>query len=145
MKNDNFILINEVGLRDGLQGVAQEVTIEQRIKIIDLLIMSGIKNIQVCSFVNPEKIPQMNNVEELVKKLPKKSDVSFSAFILNQYGLQRAFNSGIKKIETSIAVSETYSQKNMGISIIEAQENLYSIVSEAVSYTHLTLPTILLV
>ena len=57
MKNDNFILINEVGLRDGLQGVAQEVTIEQRIKIIDLLIESGIKNIQVCSFVNPEKIP----------------------------------------------------------------------------------------
>ena len=133
MKNDNFILINEVGLRDGLQGVAQEVTIEQRIKIIDLLIKSGIKNIQVCSFVNPEKIPQMNNAEELVKKLPKKSDVSFSAFILNQYGLQRAFNSGIKKIETSIAVSETYSQKNMGISIIEAQENLYSIVSEAIN------------
>ena len=53
MKNDNFILINEVGLRDGLQGVAQEVTIEQRINIIDLLIESGIKNIQVCSFVNP--------------------------------------------------------------------------------------------
>ena len=133
MKNDNFILINEVGLRDGLQGVAQEVTIEQRIKIIDLLIESGIKNIQVCSFVNPKKIPQMNNTEELVKKLPKKSDVSFSAFILNQYGLQRAFNSGIKKVETSIAVSETYSQKNMGISIIEAQENLHSIVSEAIN------------
>ena len=87
MKNDNFILINEVGLRDGLQGVSQEVTIEQRLKIIDILIESGLKNIQVCSFVNPKKIPQMNNVEELVKKLPKKNDVSFSAFILNQYGL----------------------------------------------------------
>ena len=41
-------------------------------------------------FVNPEKIPQMNNAEELVKKLPKRSDVSFSAFILNQYGLQES-------------------------------------------------------
>ena len=133
MKNDNFILINEVGLRDGLQGVAQEVTIEQRIKIIDLLIESGIKNIQVCSFVNPEKIPQMNNAEELVKKLPKRSDVSFSAFILNQYGLERALNSGIKKIETSISLSETYSQKNVGISIAEAQDSLYSIVSEAIN------------
>ena len=133
MKNDNFILINEVGLRDGLQGVAQEVTIEQRIKIIDLLIKSGIKNIQVCSFVNPEKIPQMNNAEELVKKLPKRSDVSFSAFILNQYGLERALNSGIKKVETSISLSETYSQKNVGISIAEAQDNLHSIVSEAIN------------
>ena len=133
MKNDNFILINEVGLRDGLQGVAQEVTIEQRIKIIDLLIKSGIKNIQVCSFVNPEKIPQMNNAEELVKKLPKRSDVSFSAFILNQYGLERALNSGIKKIETSISLSETYSQKNVGISIAEAQDSLHSIVSEAIN------------
>ena len=133
MKNDNFILINEVGLRDGLQGVAQEVTIEQRIKIIDLLIKSGIKNIQVCSFVNPEKIPQMNNAEELVKKLPKRSDVSFSAFILNQYGLERALNSGIKKVETSISLSETYSQKNVGISIAEAQDSLHSIVSEAIN------------
>ena len=133
MKNDNFILINEVGLRDGLQGVAQEVTIEQRIKIIDLLIKSGIKNIQVCSFVNPEKIAQMNNAEELVKKLPKRSDVSFSAFILNQYGLERALNSGIKKVETSISLSETYSQKNVGISIAEAQDSLYSIVSEAIN------------
>ena len=133
MKNDNFILINEVGLRDGLQGVAQEVTIEQRIKIIDLLIKSGIKNIQVCSFVNPEKIPQMNNAEELVIKLPKRSDVSFSAFILNQYGLERALNSGIKKVETSISLSETYSQKNVGISIAEAQDSLHSIVSEAIN------------
>ena len=133
MKDDNFILINEVGLRDGLQGVAQEVTIEQRIKIIDLLIESGIKNIQVCSFVNPEKIPQMNNAEELVKKLPKRSDVSFSAFILNQYGLERALNSGIKKVETSISLSETYSQKNVGISIAEAQDSLHSIVSEAIN------------
>ena len=133
MKNDNFILLNEVGLRDGLQGVAQEVTIEQRIKIIDLLIESGIKNIQVCSFVNPEKIPQMNNAEELVKKLPKRSDVSFSAFILNQYGLERALNSGIKKVETSISLSETYSQKNVGISIAEAQDSLHSIVSEAIN------------
>ena len=133
MKNDNFILINEVGLRDGLQGVAQEVTIEQRIKIIDLLIKSGIKNIQVCSFVNPEKIPQMNNAEELVKKLPKRSDVSFSAFILNQYGLERALNSGIKKVETSISLSETYSQKNVGISTAEAQDNLNSIVSEVIN------------
>ena len=81
MIDDNFILINEVGLRDGLQGVSQEVTIEQRLKIIDILIESGLKNIQVCSFVNPKKIPQMKNVEELVKKLPKKDDVSFSAFI----------------------------------------------------------------
>ena len=132
MKDDNFILINEVGLRDGLQGVSQEVTIEQRLKIIDILIESGLKNIQVCSFVNPKKIPQMNNVEELVKKLPKKNDVSFSAFILNQYGLERALKSGIKKVETSISLSESYSQKNVGISVAKAQENLHPIVSEAI-------------
>ena len=111
MIDENFILINEVGLRDGLQGVTQKVAIEQRIKIIDILIESGLRAIQVCSFVNPKIIPQMNNAEELVKKLPKKRNISYSAFILNQYGLKRAFNSGIKKIETSISVSETYSQK----------------------------------
>ena len=53
MIDKKFIFINEVGLRDGLQSIPKYVTIDKRLKIVELLIEAGLKHIQVCSFVNP--------------------------------------------------------------------------------------------
>ena len=131
MNHQSDITINEVGLRDGLQGVVQTVTTEQRINIITLLIEAGLRFIQVCSFVSPKKIPQMSNAEQLVKQLPQKDGMKYSSFVLNQIGLERAHSVGIKKIETSLSVSESYSQKNMGLSVKDAQAQIMSIVSSA--------------
>ena len=66
MIDKKFIFINEVGLRDGLQSIPKYVTIDKRLKIVELLIEAGLKHIQVCSFVNPRKIPQMADVERFV-------------------------------------------------------------------------------
>ena len=96
MNHQSDITINEVGLRDGLQGVVQTVTTEQRINIITLLIEAGLRFIQVCSFVSPKKIPQMSNAEQLVKQLPQKDGMKYSSFVLNQIGLERAHSVGIK-------------------------------------------------
>ena len=131
MIDKKFIFINEVGLRDGLQSIPKYVTIDKRLKIVESLIEAGLKQIQVCSFVNPKKIPQMADVERFVNTLPKYNDVLYSAFILNQRGLGRAFDCGITKVETSISLSETYSQKNMGTSIDGAKDELKTIISNA--------------
>ena len=58
------IEILEVGLRDGLQNVNRNISIENRLSIIHGLIDSGIRNIQVASFVNPKRVPQMACAEE---------------------------------------------------------------------------------
>jgi len=131
MNHQSDIMINEVGLRDGLQGVVQPVTTEQRINIITLLIEAGLRFIQVCSFVNPKKIPQMSKAEQLVKQLPQQDGIKYSSFVLNQIGLERAHSVGIKKIETSLSVSESYSRKNMGLSVKDAQAQIMDIVSSA--------------
>jgi len=55
MNHQSDIMINEVGLRDGLQGVVQPVTTEQRINIITLLIEAGLRFIQVCTLLIPKK------------------------------------------------------------------------------------------
>ena len=73
----------------------------------------------------------MADVERFVNTLPKYNDVIFSASILNQRGLDRAFDCGITKVETSISLSETYSQKNMGTSIDGAKDELKTIISNA--------------
>ena len=56
---NNRVEIMEVGLRDGLQNVDQHISVDDRLTIIDGLIDSGIKNIQVASFVNPKKVPHV--------------------------------------------------------------------------------------
>ena len=56
MIDKKFIFINELGLRDGLQSITKYVMIDKRLKIVESLIEAGLKQIQVCSFVNPKKI-----------------------------------------------------------------------------------------
>ena len=123
----------EVGLRDGLQNVDQHISVDDRLTIIDGLIDSGIKNIQVASFVNPKRVPQMAMAEDLVKRIDRKKGVEFSGLVFNQKGVERALNCGLNKIETSISISEIYSQKNLAMDISKSLKNLKYIVSMAKS------------
>ena len=123
--------IMEVGLRDGLQIIKKDISIDYKLSIIESLIESGIRNIQVTSFVNPKRVPSMADAEELVKLLPIVKGVQFSGLVFNQIGVERAIKSGLTKIETSISISETYSYNNLGMSITEAIDNLKKIVSTA--------------
>ena len=123
--------IMEVGLRDGLQMIEKDISIKYKLSIINGLIESGIRNIQVTSFVNPKRVPSMADADELVKLLPIEKGVQFSGLIFNQMGVERAIRSGLQKIETSISISETYSYNNLGMSISESIDNLKKIVSIA--------------
>lgn len=130
---NNRVEIMEVGLRDGLQNVDQHISVDDRLSIIDGLIDSGIKNIQVASFVNPKRVPQMAMAEDLVKRIDRKKGVEFSGLVFNQKGVERALNCGLNKIETSISISEIYSQKNLAMDISKSLKNLKYIVSMAKS------------
>ena len=123
--------IMEVGLRDGLQIIKKDISIDYKLSIIKSLIESGVRNIQVTSFVNPKRVPSMADAEELVKSLPIVKGVQFSGLVFNLIGVERAIRAGLTKIETSISISETYSYNNLGMSISESIDNLKKIVSTA--------------
>ena len=125
------IYLTEVGLRDGLQSVAQTVETKDKLFMIDGLIKAGLKNIQVASFVHPKLVPQMADAETLIAQLPEIDEVEFSGLVLNQKGVERAINSGLNKIETSISTSETHSQKNTRMTLNEAKSNLRGLVTTA--------------
>lgn len=127
------IEIMEVGLRDGLQNIKQNISIDTRISIVNGLIDAGIKNIQVASFVNPKIVPQMACAEDLISKLPKKNDIRYSGLVFNQKGVERAIKSGLTKIETSISVSESYSKKNLRMSVAKSITNLSQIIKFSVN------------
>tara|TARA_Y100001970_G_C14198231_1_gene839448 strand:+ start:164 stop:1051 length:888 start_codon:yes stop_codon:yes gene_type:complete len=127
------IRIMEVGLRDGLQKVKKDISIDNKLIIINGLIDSGVKYIQVASFVSPQRVPQMSHADELAKRLPIANDVQFSGLVFNEKGVERVIKSGLKKIETSISLSEIYSQNNLGMTISQSIENLKKIAIMALN------------
>ena len=128
MLNSSEITIMETGLRDGIQVVGKYVPIKDRVIIVNGLIDAGIKNIQIVSFVNPRKVPQMSEAEDLISRLSSNNNIEYSALVFNRKGVERAINSGINKIETSISVSESYNQKNLGLNNLEAIERLENVI-----------------
>jgi hydroxymethylglutaryl-CoA lyase len=106
------IIIEEQGLRDGLQTLSINIPIAKKIEWIQQLIATGLKRIQVTSFVHPKLVPQMADAEELIKLLPKDDSVIFSALVLNTKGVERAVSSGVKNLAISISASNTHSVKN---------------------------------
>jgi hydroxymethylglutaryl-CoA lyase len=122
------IVLHEVGPRDGLQIEEQTVPLQTKIKWIKGLISSGIDIIQLGSFVNPKRVPQMADTEELFKHFlkpeNKKRDVLFSGLVLNEKGVERSMNCGTELFCMGVSASETHSQKNTGMSIEEAQKRI---------------------
>ena len=122
------IIIHEVGPRDGLQIEEQTVPFEQKIKWIEGLVSSGIDIIQLGSFVNPKRVPQMADTEELFKyffrPVNKKNKVVLSGLVLNEKGVERGMNCGVELFCMGVSASETHSQKNTGMSIDEAQKRI---------------------
>ena len=91
------IYLTEVGLRDGLQSVAQTVETKDKLFMIDGLIKAGLKNIQVASFVRPKLVPQMADAETLIAQLPEIDEVEFKRASLKNLQLfqSRLSNNGI--------------------------------------------------
>lgn len=110
--------IVEVGLRDGLQSEAQIIPLDVKLQYIDWLIEAGVKRIQVTSFVNPARVPQMADAEALCARLPEKA-VEFSGLVLNSKGLERLKAAGLRAVDLGISASDTHSRKNTGQSTAE--------------------------
>ena len=109
------IIINEVGLRECFQNINKIYNLENKLQILDGLISAGLKNIQLCSFVSPKVLPQMADAEKLNFSAPKIDNITYSAFILNVKGFNRAVNCGFKRLETSISLDDEYGLTNTGM------------------------------
>ena len=122
------VVIEEQGLRDGLQPEAMVVPTPKKLVIIEALTAAGIKKIQVTSFVHPRLVPQMADAETLCSKLDHSGDVTYSALVLNEKGVQRAADAGLKHVGVSISASDTHSRKNANATLQEAGERMAAMI-----------------
>jgi len=128
------VTLIEVGPRDGFQFESRLIPTELKVAVIQALADAGIRNIQVASFVNPEKIPQMADAEDLLQRLPRRTDVVYSGLALNLRGVERAHAAGLQAIEVSFSASDTHSRKNTGLSHQQALKQGNAMIRLAESY-----------
>lgn len=128
------IIIHEVGLRDGLQMESEPVPTVTKEQWAELFIDSGIDILQLGSFVNPAKVPQMADTDELFDyfKLNKKDRKTIlSCLVLNEKGLERAIEADADMICMGVSASETHSRKNTGMTSEEALDRIINMALSA--------------
>ncbi len=110
------VKIVEVGPRDGLQNEKSILSVGDRLELIQKLASCGLKWIEGGSFVSPKAIPQMVD-SELVWEKAKNLEIDLSFLVPNQKGLERALASGVKSIAVFTATSDSFTQKNIGMTV----------------------------
>jgi hydroxymethylglutaryl-CoA lyase len=128
------VQVVEVGPRDGLQNLNDYVETEKKISLIRLLAESGLREIEMGSFVHPKAIPQFRDMKEVVAGLISIEGVRLTALVPNLKGAQNAFQSGIRRIIFVFSVSRSHNLNNVRRSPEESLEELKQIKELCASY-----------
>ncbi|WP_426153118.1 hydroxymethylglutaryl-CoA lyase [Pseudomonas sp. DC3000-4b1] len=127
--SDIDILISEVAPRDGLQSVKATMPTELKKQWITALAGSGLREIEVGSFVSPKLLPQMADCAELVAHARTISGLFVTALVPNLKGAQAAFEAGAQKITMPISVSEPHSLSNIRKTHAQVFDEVKSVVA----------------
>ena len=134
------ISIHEVGPREGFQFEKGPISTARKIELVDALSATGLRRIQVTSFVSPKWVPQMADAEEITARFQKVPGVEYDALFLNDRGLERAAASGVYVFEgyLGLVASDVFCQKNTNKTI---EETIAALPSRIALYERFGIPT----
>jgi hydroxymethylglutaryl-CoA lyase len=127
------VRIREVGPRDGFQNEPDVLPTEVKVRLIELLGQTGLRRLEVTSFVRPDVIPQLADAAEVLACARLPPEVSVSVLIPNERGLERALTQRehFQEINGFLSASEMHNQKNVGRSVNESLDGLRRVFSRA--------------
>ena len=137
MSNYPSVLLTEEGMRDGLQIERPDIPVEGKIRLLDMLSETGLKEIAVGSFVSPRWVPQMACIDELVKRFHPKPGVSYTATALNDIGRERLrqyippLNDLKYQAQTAVYMCDVFAQRNINRTIAQQMARWPKVVEEA--------------
>jgi isopropylmalate/homocitrate/citramalate synthase len=111
------VRIVEVGPRDGLQNEAAIVPADAKVAFIEALADAGAPVVEATSFVSPKAVPQLADADEVFPAIARRSDVRYPVLVPNERGMDRAERAGADAVAVFTAASETFTQRNIGMSI----------------------------
>lgn len=113
------VTIYEVGPRDGLQNESRLIPTASKVQLINALSGTGLRAIEVTSFVNPKWIPQLADAALVATQIDRVAGVTYSALVPNHKGLESAIAVGMPEIAVFLSASETHNKKNVNKTIDE--------------------------
>jgi isopropylmalate/homocitrate/citramalate synthase len=114
------VTIVEVGPRDGLQNEPATVPTAAKIAFVEALAVAGLPVIEVTAFVNPARVPQMADAQDVLAGLARRPGTRYSALVPNARGLDRAIEAGVTEVALFAATSETFSRRNINQGVEES-------------------------
>ncbi len=112
------ITLVEVGPRDGLQNESKIISTQLRYNLIKKLHQTGLKRIELGSFVSSKWVRQMAGSKSIIKKVVENiQNTGFSALVPNEHGIMDALDTGIKEVAFFTSASETFNSKNINCTI----------------------------
>jgi hydroxymethylglutaryl-CoA lyase len=121
----------EVGPRDGLQNEPVTLATEVKARFVSLLADAGLPVVEVTSFVSPKAVPQLADADRLLPLVERRTGVRYPVLVPNMRGLERARTAGADAIAVFAAASETFSQRNIGMSIDESLRGYANVAAAA--------------
>ncbi len=129
------LFFTEVGPRDGLQNLAQEVTTESKLELVERLLDCGVDQVEVTSFVSPAWVPRMADADALIARLidARGQAVLHRVRVLvpNPRGLERALEAGVRHVVANLAVTESFNRRNLNHSVAETLSELEAMAGTA--------------
>ena len=115
--DDRFVLVTEVGTRDGFQAEKEFIPTETKAVLINALIDAGVTSFEATSFVSPRAVPQLADATEVMALLKRKPGVRLTALVPNARGAERAAAAKVDMMACFVSASETHTQANLNKSI----------------------------
>ncbi len=125
------VTIVDVTPRDGLQDADRSITCAQKLRFIAALVAAGVRNIEATSFMHPAWIPQLADADAVAARLPRDTDVVYSALVPNMRGYERARAAGIREVTLVVSASESHNKANLNRSTGESLAQLADVAARA--------------
>jgi hydroxymethylglutaryl-CoA lyase len=127
------VRVREVGPRDGFQNEPEIIETDDKLRLIGLLLDSGVSRLELTSFVRPDVIPQLADAEQVLTAVERRPGVAFSVLIPNERGLERALahRDRFDEVNLFLSASETHNQRNVNRSIAESLTGLERTIATA--------------
>ena len=125
--------IREVGPRDGFQNEPEVIPTTEKVRLVEMLARTGVRRLEVTSFVKADVIPQLADGAEVLEKADIPDDVSVTVLIPNEKGLDNALaqRGRFDEVNLFLSASETHNQKNVNRSVEESLAGLERVIERA--------------
>ena len=111
------VTVYDVGPRDGLQNEPEHLAPAVRAELVGRLVGAGLPAVEVGSFVDPRRVPQMASAEDVVAELERAEGVVYAGLALNERGYERLAATGLDEVRFSFGATESFNERNQGASV----------------------------